>query len=87
MKTLYEIYDDIKNQKNVSVEDLKYAVLMYRDLLWFANQDVAFMYKLNSDNPFTKLRYDDNGDRYKKALDQIPRKWLGESGIPRSKTI
>lgn len=38
-KTLYEIYDDIRENKEVDVEDLKLAVLTYRSLLWFSNHD------------------------------------------------
>ena len=39
-KTLYEIYNDIRNNKDVEKEDLIMAVLTYRDLLWFSNHDI-----------------------------------------------
>lgn len=81
-KTLYEIYDDIRENKDVDIEDLKLAVLVYRDLLWFSNHDLEEIYKVNSDNLITKIRYEEATIRYKKALDQKPRIWLGKDNIP-----
>ena len=81
-KTLYEIYDNIRNCKDVEKEDLKLAVLTYRNLLWFANHDVEEIYKHTEQDIFTKMRFETNVMRYKKALDTTPRKWLGNENIP-----
>ena len=85
MKTLYEIYDDVRECRDVSNEDLRLAVCMYRNLLWFANHDVEQLYKDCNKTPFTKLRYEENVMRYKKALQCIPKEWLGEENIPGTK--
>lgn len=54
-KTLYEIYNNIRENKDVDIEDLKLAVLVYRNLLWFSNHDLEEIYKVNSDNLITKI--------------------------------
>lgn len=82
MKTLYEIYDDIRECRDVNNDDLRLAVLMYRDLLWFANHDVEILYKDCNKNAFTKMRYEQNVMRYKKALKTVPKEWLGKDNIP-----
>lgn len=87
MKTLYEIYDDIRECRNVSNEDLRLAVCMYRNLLWFANHDVEQLYEDCNKTPFTKLRYEQNVMRYKKALQSIPKEWLGNENIPRNRRM
>ena len=81
MKTLYEIYDDIRECRDVSNEDLRLAVLMYRNLLWFANHDVEQLYK-NCNKTFAEMRYAENMMRYKKALQCVPKQWLGNENIP-----
>lgn len=81
-KTLYEIYDDIRENKEVDVEDLKLAVLTYRSLLWFSNHDLEEIYKSNPTNLNIKLRYTTATERYQKALNQQPKIWLGEDNIP-----
>lgn len=81
-KTLYEIYQDICDCKDVEKEDLKLAVLTYRSLLWFANHDVEEIYKNSNQDMCNKMRFETNVMRYKKALDTIPRKWLGNENIP-----
>lgn len=81
-KTLYEIYDDIRENKEVDVEDLKLAVLTYRSLLWFSNHDLEEIYKSNTENLNIKLRYTTATERYQKALNQQPKIWLGEDNIP-----
>lgn len=81
-KTLYEIYKDICDCKDVEKEDLKLALLTYRSLLWFANHDVEEIYKRNSQDVFNKIRYKTNVERYEKALKQVPRIWLGNENIP-----
>ncbi len=81
-KTLYEIYKDVCECKEVDKEDLKLALLTYRSLLWFANHDAEEMYKRNNEDVFTKIRYKTNVERYQKALNQEPRKWLGNENIP-----
>lgn len=87
MKTLYEIYDDIRECRDVSNEDLRLAVCMYRNLLWFANHDVEQLYKDCNLNPFTKIRYEQNVMRYKKALQSVPKEWLGNENIPRNRRM
>ena len=87
MKTLYEIYDDIRNCKEISNEDLRLAVLMYRDLLWFANNDVEQLYKECKNSVFAKLRFEQNVRRYKRALQTTPKEFLGNNGIPRHKRM
>ena len=82
MKTLYEIYDDIRNCKEVNNEELKLAVLMYRDLLWFANHDIEQIFRECGENPTIKMRYHQNVERYRKALKQQPEIWLGADSIP-----
>lgn len=81
-KTLYEIYEDICNCKDIEKEDLRLAVLTYRSLLWFANHDVEELYKRNNQDVFNKIRYKTNIERYQKALKQVPRKWLENENIP-----
>ena len=81
-KTLYEIYKDICDCKDVEKEDLRLATLMYRDLLWFANHDVEEIYKNSNQDIFNKTRFRTNVTRYKKALNTVPRKWLGNENIP-----
>lgn len=81
-KTLYEIYDDIRENKEVDVEDLKLAVLTYRSLLWFSNHDLEEIYKSNTENLNIKLRYTTATERYQKALNQKPKIWLGKDNIP-----
>lgn len=81
-KTLYEIYKDICDCKDVEKEDLRLATLTYRSLLWFANHDVEEIYKNSNQNIFNKTRFVTNVTRYKKALNTIPRKWLGNENIP-----
>jgi len=81
-KTLYEIYNDVCECKEVEKEDLKLALLTYRSLLWFANRDVEELYKSANQNAFAKSRFETNVMRYRKALDTIPRKWLGNENIP-----
>jgi len=81
-KTLYEIYNDIRNSKEVEKEDLKMAILMYRDLLWFSNHDIEEIYKANTNSLAVELRYKQSVERYQKALKQQPRIWLGQDGIP-----
>lgn len=86
-KTLFEIYDDILNSKEVKEEDLRLAVLTYRNLLWFANHDVEELYKSTDKNVFAKNRFENNVMRYKKALNETPRHWLGEDNIPGTKSF
>ena len=81
-KTLYQIYNDIRSSKEVEKEDLKMAVLMYRDLLWFSNHDIEEIYKRNINNLTAEIRYKQSVERYQKALKQQPRIWLGKDGIP-----
>lgn len=81
-KTLYEIYDDIRQNKDVDKEDLKLAVLTYRNLLWFSNHDLEEIYKRNEKNPIIKLRCEQATERYQKALTQVPKVWLGKDNIP-----
>ena len=81
-KTLYEIYDDIRENKEVDIEDLKLAVLTYRSLLWFSNHDLENIYRSNTDNFNIKLRYITATERYKKALKHKPKIWLGKDNIP-----
>ena len=81
-KTLYEIYNDIRNNKDVEKEDLIMAVLTYRDLLWFSNHDIEAIYKANINSISVELRYKQSVERYQKALKQQPRNWLGKDGIP-----
>lgn len=81
-KTLYEIYSDIRNSKEVEKEDLIMAVLMYRDLLWFSNHDIEEIYKANINSIAVELRYKQSVERYQKALKQQLRIWLGQDGIP-----
>jgi hypothetical protein len=81
-KTLYEIYNDIRNSKEVEKEDLKMAILMYRDLLCFSNHDIEEIYKANTNSLAVELRYKQSVERYQKALKQQPRIWLGQDGIP-----
>lgn len=81
-KTLYEIYDDICNNKPVEEEDLRLGLLVYRSLLWFANNDVEILYNDTNKNPFSKARFEQNVMRYKKALDTTPKHWLGNENIP-----
>lgn len=81
-KTLYEIYNDVCECKEVDKEDLKLALLTYRSLLWFANHDVEEMYKRNNQDVFTRVRFETNVMRYRKALDTVPRNWLGNENIP-----
>ena len=81
-KTLYEIYNDVCECKEVDKEDLKLALLTYRSLLWFANKDVEELYKGTNQNVFAKSRFEANVMRYRKALDTIQRKWLGNENIP-----
>ena len=77
-KTLYEIYDDIRENKQVDVENLKLAVLTYRSLLWFSNHDLEEIYKSNTEN----LNITTATERYQKALKQQPKVWLGKENIP-----
>ena len=81
-KTLYEIYKDICDCKEVEKEDLRLAVLSYRSLLWFANHDVEEMYNHSSKDTYNKTRFETNVMRYRKALDTVPKKWLGNENIP-----
>lgn len=87
MKILYEIYDDIRECRDVSNEDLRLAVCMYRNLLWFANHDVEQLYKDCNKTPFVELRYSENVMRYKKALQCVPKEWLGAENIPRNRRM
>ena len=80
--TLYEIFEKVRNNEEVPYEQLKLAFLTYRDLLWFANHDVEEMYKNSDKSIWNKVRYENNVMRYKKALNIIPREWLGEDNIP-----
>lgn len=84
-KTLYEIYKDICNCKEVEKEDLILAVLTYRNLLWFANHDIEKIYQHGKQDMINKIRFDENVMRYKKALNTTPKKWLGEENIPGKK--
>lgn len=81
-KTLYEIYKDVCECKEVDKEDLKLALLTYRSLLWFSNHDVEELYKNSDKNVFTKARFESNVMRYKNALNTTPKKWLGDENIP-----
>lgn len=81
-KTLYEIYKDICDCKDVEKEDLRLATLTYRSLLWFANHDVEEIYKNSNQDIFNKTRFVTNVTRYKKALNTVPSKWLGNENIP-----
>lgn len=81
-KTLYEIYKDICDCKDVEKEDLRLATLTYRSLLWFANHDVEEIYKNSNQDIFNKIRFSTNVTRYKKALNAVPSKWLGAENIP-----
>lgn len=81
-KTLYEIYKDVCECKEVDKEDLKLALLTYRSLLWFSNHDVEELYKSSDKNVFAKARFESNVMRYKKALNTTPKEWLGDENIP-----
>ena len=80
--TLYEIFEKVKNNEEVPYEQLKLAFLVYRDLLWFSNHDVEELYKNSDKSIWNKTRYESNVMRYKKALDSIPKEWLGKDNIP-----
>lgn len=80
--TLYEIFEKVRNNEKVPYEQLALAFLMYRDLLWLSNHDVEELYKNSDKSIWNKFRYEGNVMRYKKALDAIPKEWLGKDNIP-----
>lgn len=77
-KTLYEIYNDIRNNKDVEKEDLIMAVLTYRDLLWFSNHDIEAIYKANINSISVELRYKQSVERYQLMYDysMLPKELL-----------
>lgn len=81
-KTLYEIYENIVMCKDVDKEDLRLAVLVYRNLLYFANEDIRKIYKNNEQDIFIEEIFNQNRQRYQNALKKTPEEQLGKYGIP-----
>lgn len=79
MRTLYEIIEQTEDGGKPTYEELRFALLAYHSLLFFADGDVK---KLQEDDvsQFTKdwVR-NENHNRYRKALNQDPFVYIGNN--------
>ena len=81
-KTLYEIYEDIVMCKDVDKEDLRLATLVYRNLLFLANEDIRKIYQNNEKDILIEKIFNQSRQRYQNALKKTPEEQLGKYGIP-----
>jgi len=87
MNTLQDIIESIKNNKEVSHEELKYSVLALSSLLFFEEQAIKKLYegKVEKRNTFIydpEFQMEESFHRRKRAMQQNPKKYIGWNNDP-----
>lgn len=77
MRVLSDIVDDVKSGGRPEYDELRFALLVYNALLFFADQDVRSLSEPTCSELRKKLTSEENFNRHKKALDKDPQAYIG----------
>jgi hypothetical protein len=77
MRKLINIIEDVKDGKKPEYEELRFALLAYNALLYFANKDVETLTTGYVSDIVKEFRKNANYTRHQKALNADPQLWMG----------
>lgn len=84
MKTLYEIVQEVKQNKKPDYDDIRYALLAYVSM--FNIEHSQLRRELSRTSPISEFSrataLSNSFDMYKGALERHPKEWLGWSSDP-----
>lgn len=77
MRILSEIIEDVKAGGKPEYDELRFALLAYNALLFFADRDVRRLSEPTVSELIKKLTNEENFNRHKKALEKDPKVYIG----------
>jgi len=81
MRTLVEIIEDCKLNKEPSIDELRYAVIALTSIINMTTSTLMELYKKDM-NVLEKKRLENTYNAYSTVLNKSPKEWLGWNNDP-----